>query len=75
MGVTGVAGWRPGRHMWSDEMLRAYIVYFKFVAPGDKKPGGVKQYRLYANSREEARRLAAQQSTYPNIEVLRIVPA
>jgi len=56
-------------------MLRAYIVYFKFISPRDKKPGSVKHYRLYASSREEARRLVAQQSTYPNIEVLRIVPA
>ncbi len=56
-------------------MLRVYLVYFKFIAPGDKKPGSVKHYRLYASSWEEARRLVAQQSTYPNIEVLRIVAA
>ncbi len=56
-------------------MLRAYIVYFKFMVPGAKKHGSVTHYRLYASSQEEARRLVAQQSTYPNIEVLRIVPA
>lgn len=56
-------------------MLSPYIVYFKYTNPGEKKPGAVKQFRLYATNWEEARQLAMQQATYPNIEVLRIVPA
>lgn len=55
-------------------MLRPYCVSFKYKQPGDKKPGAVKQYRIYANDAEEARRLVAQQATYPNIEVLSIKP-
>ncbi len=56
-------------------MLKAYIVYYKYKQPGDKKPGAVKQFRIYATNAEEARRLAAQQANYPDIEVLKIKPA
>jgi len=55
--------------------LSPYIVYFKYTNPGEKKPGPVKHFRLYATNWEEARQLAMQQATYPNIEVLRIVRA
>jgi len=56
-------------------MLRPYIVYFKYKLPGDKKPGAVKQFRIYANNFEEARQLVSQQATYPDIDVLEIKPA
>ena len=52
-----------------------YIVYYKYRQSGDKKPGAVKQFRIYANNLEEARRLVTQQSNYPNIEVLNIKQA
>lgn len=53
-------------------MMRPYIIYYQYKQPGDKKPGGVKQFRIYANSLDEARRLATQYANYPDIEVLRI---
>ena len=56
-------------------MLKAYIIYYRYKCPGDKKPGAIKQFRLYANSLEEARSLAARQANYPDIEILRIQPA
>ncbi len=56
-------------------MLKPYIVYYKYKSPGDKKPGPVRQFRLYATSWDEARTLAARHSTYPDIEVLRIKQA
>ena len=56
-------------------MLKPYIVYFTYKCPGEKKPGAVKQFRIYANSWEEARRLVARHATYPDIEVLNIKPA
>ncbi|MFQ5463180.1 MAG: hypothetical protein ACE5E5_11215 [Phycisphaerae bacterium] len=56
-------------------MLTPYIVYFTFITPGAKKPGPVKQFRVYAGDWEEARRVADKQSSYPDIEVLRVVPA
>lgn len=49
-----------------------YIIYYQYQVPGDKKPGPVRQFRLYATSLAEAKNLAAEQSQYPNIEVLRI---
>ncbi|MFQ5464096.1 MAG: hypothetical protein ACE5E5_15900 [Phycisphaerae bacterium] len=54
-------------------MLSAFVVYYRCKKPGDKKPGGVKQYRLYANSLEEARRLAVGYANYPDIEILNIL--
>ena len=56
-------------------MLKPYIVYYKYKCPGDKKPGAVKQFRIYANNLEEARRLAIRHSNYPDIEVLKVKPA
>ncbi len=54
--------------------MTPYIVYYRYKCPGDKKPGAVKQFRLYAGSYEEARRLVARQGVYPDIEVLRVKP-
>ncbi len=52
-----------------------YIIYFKYKQAGDKKPGAVKQFRIYANNVEEARQLATQYANYPDINVLRIALA
>ena len=56
-------------------MLRPYIVYYKFRIPGDKTLGAVKQFRIYADSVDEARRLATRHANYPNIEVLNVKAA
>lgn len=56
-------------------MLKPYIIYFRCTSPGAKKPGPVKQFRLYATNSEEARQLATQYATYPSIEVLHILLA
>ncbi len=53
-------------------MLRAYIIHFKYQNPGDKAPGPVRQFRIYAGSLDEARRLAHQYANYPNIQILNI---
>lgn len=53
-------------------MLKMYIIYYQYQVPGDKKPGPVRQFRVYASSLAEAKNLAAEQAQYPNIEVLRI---
>lgn len=50
-------------------------MYYKYKNPGDKKPGAVKQFRIYANSAEEARRLVHRYAQYPDIDVLRIQAA
>ena len=52
--------------------MRPYIIYYKYKCPGDKKPGAVKQFRIYANNMDEARRLATRYANYPDIEVLSI---
>jgi hypothetical protein len=59
----------------SNRMLRPYIVYYKFKIPGDKTQGAVKQFRIYATSFDEARRLATRQANYPHVEVLNVKPA
>ena len=53
-------------------MLKPYIVYYKYKCPGDKKPGAIKQYRIYANHLEEARHLSVQHSNYPDIEIIKV---
>jgi hypothetical protein len=56
-------------------MLKPYIVYYKYKASGEKKPGAVKQFRIYATNLAEARNLASKQGNYPDIEVLSVKPA
>ncbi len=55
--------------------MKPYTVYYKYKCPGDKKPGAVKQFRVYANTYDEAKRLVASQANYPDLEVLNIKPA
>ena len=55
--------------------MRLYIILFKFQNPGDKKPGPVRQFRIYAGSYDEARRLMEQQGNYPNLEIVSIKQA
>lgn len=52
--------------------VNPYIVSFKTHLPDDKKPGAVKQYRIFANNIQEARHLVTQQANYPNLEIVRI---
>ena len=56
-------------------MLRPFIIYFRYKQVGDKKPGAVKLYRLYANDLEEARRLTVKHANYPDIDVISIKQA
>lgn len=55
--------------------MNAYIIYFKYKIPGEKAGAAIKQFRLYANSLEEARRLAGNYANYPNIDIVEIRPA
>ena len=55
--------------------MKPYIIYFKYKVPGDKAGPAVKQFRLYATSVEEARRLASNYANYPNIDIIEIRPA
>lgn len=56
-------------------MPRPYIVYFKYKIPTDKTQGAVKQFRVYATTIEEARRLIGRYANYPHIEVLNVKAA
>lgn len=56
-------------------MLKPYIIYFKYKIPGEKAAAAVKQYRVYAASLDEARRLAKDYANYPNIDIVEIKPA
>lgn len=53
-------------------MLKTYIIYYQYHIPGEKKPGPVRQFRVFASSIAEAKRLAAEQANYPNIAVLSV---
>jgi len=52
-----------------------YIILYRYQAKGEKKPGPVRQFRIYADSLEDAKRQAKQYANYPNIEVLEVQPA
>lgn len=56
-------------------MLRPYVVYYRYKIPGEKSQGAVKQFRVYANDLDEARRMAVQHANYPNIELVTVKAA
>lgn len=59
----------------TESTMDAYIIVYKYKREGEKKPGPVRQFRIYANDLEEARREAERHANYPNIEVLDVHPA
>lgn len=52
--------------------MRPYIVYYRYKNPGEKKPGPVRQFRVYAADVADARRMAAKYANYPDIEVIQV---
>lgn len=56
----------------TNTMLKLYIIQYRFKAAGEKKLGPVRQFRVYADSLEEARRLAQEQGNYPDIEIMSV---
>ena len=56
-------------------MLKPYIIYFKYKIPGEKAVAAVKQFRIYAASLDEARRLANGYANYPHIDIVEIKSA
>ncbi len=56
-------------------VLRLYYVYFRFKPAGEKKPGPIRHVRIYANDVREARKLAAEQARYPDLEVVDVKEA
>lgn len=55
--------------------METYIIVFKYQREGEKKPGPVRQFRIYAEDIESARREAERNANYPNIEILDVHPA
>ncbi len=56
-------------------MLQTYIVLYRYKAKGEKKPGPVRQFRIYAQDFDEARREANRYANYPDIEIVEIQAA
>ena len=52
--------------------MKRYTISFRFTKQGEKKPGPVQRYVLFANSPEEGRELLKQYANYPNLEILGI---
>ncbi len=56
-------------------MQQMYIILYRYQQAGDKKPGPVRQFRIYADDYDEARREAERYANYPNIEIVELKPA
>ena len=52
-----------------------YIILYRYQAKGTKKPGPVRQFRIYADDLEQAKREAQGYANYPNIEIIEVRPA
>lgn len=55
-------------------MPKPFIVYYRYKAPTEKS-APVRQYRVYADSLDEARKMVAGYANYPHIDVIEIKPA
>jgi len=55
--------------------MELFIVQYRFTKPGDKAPGPVQQYRLYARDLRQAWEMARQYGNYPGIEIVDVTPA
>ena len=53
-------------------MNRRYTISFRYTKPGEKKPGPVQRFVIYAARLEEAREQARRYANYPNIEVISV---
>ncbi len=51
-----------------------FIVLFRYKKPGDKAPGPVVQYRIYARDLTDAWAQAERYATYQGVEIVDVVP-
>ncbi len=54
--------------------MQAFIILYKFKASGEKKPGPIRQFRIYADDLEQATREAKRYANYPDIEIIAVNP-
>ena len=54
--------------------MKMYIICYRFTRPGEKKPAFVTHYKIHANNREEALRLAAE-ALPEGVEIIQIKEA
>ena len=52
--------------------MQMFIILYKYKQTGDKKPGPVRQFRIYAEDLEEAKRQAQRYANYPNIDIIEV---
>ena len=55
--------------------MEAYIILYRYKAVGEKKPGPVRQFRVYAEDLADARLQAERYANYPDIQVIEVQPA
>lgn len=54
------------------QRMRTFVIYYKFMGPGEKKPGPIRHYKLQASNAKEAEKLLRQYACYPGLEVVRV---
>lgn len=55
--------------------MQMYIIRYRYKQKGDKKPGPVRSFTIYAEDLEQAKRETTRYANYPDIEILDIQPA
>jgi len=54
-------------------MLKRYTITFRFTKRGEKKPGPVQRFVIYAEDSEDARNQVVRYANYPDIEVIDVM--
>ena len=61
----------PGSPQYCKNIMHSrYTISFRYTKPGEKKPGPIQRYVIYAVGLEEATAEAERYANYPNIQVL-----
>lgn len=50
--------------------MKMFIILFRYQIEGEKKPGPVRQFRIYARDIAEAQHEAKRYGNYPNLQIL-----
>lgn len=51
-------------------MLKRFTISFRYTKPGEKKPGPIQRYVIYAENLEQARDQTQRYANYREIQVL-----
>ncbi len=54
------------------DMNERYTISFRYTKPGEKKPGPIQRYVIFAGNLDEAQEQTKRYANYPDIQVVSV---